>query len=91
MNDMVAQLKVAFRHDAAERHDRYEQLAAVMESWRRADGSDANNRLLADWLRGAMRASMPGSRAALPQIPKFAGGPDDKSVGDPFGDDLLQE
>jgi hypothetical protein len=91
VNDAVAQLQIAYRHDAAERRDRYEQVAAAVESWRRAERSKTNNRLLADWLRAAMRASMPGSRAALPPAPPFAGGPDYRSMGDPFGDDLQQE
>ena len=91
VNVTVVQLQVAYRQDPAERLDRYGQLEGVVERWRNAPRSEANDRLLAEWLRGAMRVSMPGSRAALPAVPAFIGGAADKSAGDPFGDDPLQD
>jgi hypothetical protein len=100
VNDTAAQFQLAYRHDPAERQRRFEQLAAAVKSWRAAARSEANNRALAEWLRAAMRSSMPGSRTALLELPAFAAGVaankatapatmGDKSVGDPFADDPL--
>ncbi len=93
--DTAAQLRLAYRHHPAERQLRYEQLVATVENWRSADRTQSNDRLLADWLRAAMRSSMPGSRASMPPLPSFerrsietaAPVTHDKSAGDPFGDD----
>jgi hypothetical protein len=71
VNDTAAQFQLAYRHDPAERERRREQLAAVVKAWRLTERSEVNNRLLADWLRAAMRSSMPGSREALPEAPAF--------------------
>jgi hypothetical protein len=71
LNDTVAQLQLAYRHNAPERRRRYDQLAVVLAAWRDAPRSDANNQLLEDWLRGAIRSSMPGSQLSLPGIPNF--------------------
>ena len=91
VNDTVAQLQVAYRHDPAEGQGRYARLAEGIEQWRNAPRNEANDRLLAEWLRAAMRTSMPGSQAAFPAAPRFTGGPEAKSTEDPFGDDPLQE
>ena len=45
--------------------------AAAVAAWRAAPRSAANDRLLEDWLRAAIRKSMPGSREPLPDLPKF--------------------
>jgi hypothetical protein len=71
LNDTVAQLQLAYRHNVPERRRRYDQLAQVVAAWREAPRSDANNRLLEDWLRGAIRSSMPGSQQLLPSVPDF--------------------
>jgi hypothetical protein len=66
-----AQLHIAFRNDIQEHERRREQVAAAVAAWRAAGRSAANDRLLVDWLRAAIRKSMPGSREALPELPKF--------------------
>jgi hypothetical protein len=71
LNDTVAQLQLAYRHNVPEQRRRYDQLALVVNAWREAPRSDANNRLLEDWLRGAIRSSMPGSQQFLPTAPNF--------------------
>jgi hypothetical protein len=75
LNDTVAQLKLSYRSDMAEQRRRYEQLATIIAAWRASDRSDTNDRLLEDWLRGAIRSSMPGAHASLPAAPKFAQSP----------------
>jgi hypothetical protein len=71
VNDTVAQLQLAYRHDATEKRRRYERLSTTVDAWRDAERSDANNRLLEDWLRRAIRSSMPGSQEPLPPMPHF--------------------
>jgi hypothetical protein len=71
VNDTAAQIQLAYRLDPAERQRRHEQLEEAVKSWRTVQRSDANNRLLAEWLRAAMRNSMPGSVESLPAPPAF--------------------
>lgn len=71
VNDAVAQLQLSFRHHRAEQLQRYEELREVVEAWQASPRTDANNRLLEDWLRAAIRSSMPGARTALPPRPQF--------------------
>jgi len=71
VNDTAAQFQLAYRHDAAEHRRRYDELAQLISAWRLSPRSPANNQLLADWLRTAMRSSMPGSREPLPPLPNF--------------------
>jgi hypothetical protein len=71
VNATATQFKVAYRHHAAEQRQRREQLAAAIAAWRAAARSEVNNDRLAGWLRGAIRASMPGAREPLPPLPEF--------------------
>ena len=96
VNDTAAQFQLAYRHNVAEHRRRYDELSHAVAEWRAADRSEENNRLLAEWLRNAMRRSMPGSREGLPPVPQFSSQtaeteppslPADDSLGDPFGDD----
>ena len=66
-----AQLQIAYRHDAQEHQRRRDQVSKVVSAWQAATRSAANDELLADWLRVAIRRSMPGSREALPAVPGF--------------------
>lgn len=74
IGDVSAQFQLAYRLHPIEREHRQEQLAAVVAAWRAAPRSDANNEQMAAWLHTAIRSSMPGSREALPPMPKFASG-----------------
>jgi hypothetical protein len=67
----ATQLQIAYRYNAEEQQHRREQLAAAVAAWRAAARSAANDQLLADWLRAAIRKSMPGSREPLPAVPNF--------------------
>ena len=71
----TAQFQLAYRHDPLERQRRQKQLVAVVKQWRSAERGEANSRLLADWLRAAMRSSKPGERGGLPPAPEFHGQP----------------
>jgi hypothetical protein len=71
LNDTVAQLRLSYRHNVPEQRRRYDELAQVVSAWREAPRTDANNRLLEAWLRGAIRSSMPGSQDSLPPMPLF--------------------
>jgi len=65
------QFELAYRRSPGEAQHRRAQLNAVIAAWRAAPRDSANNELLNIWLRAAIRNSMPGSRAALPQAPTF--------------------
>lgn len=67
-----AQFDLAYKMHPNERELRHEQLAAAVNAWRAAPRTDANNERLNNWLRAAIRSSMPGSREALPPLPIFA-------------------
>jgi hypothetical protein len=67
----AVQFQIAYRHDAAEQEHRREQLAAAVAAWRVAARGEANDRLLSEWLRAAIRKSMPGSHEPLLPLPKF--------------------
>lgn len=71
VNDTAVQFKLAYRHNATEHRRRHQQLVETITAWRAARRNDVNNRMLAGWLRGAIRNSMPGSRDPLPPMPKF--------------------
>jgi hypothetical protein len=71
VNDAVAQLQLSYRYDAAERQQRYETIGRAVAAWNQSRRTPAHNEQLADWLRRAMRASMPGSREPLPPVPEF--------------------
>jgi hypothetical protein len=71
VNDTAVQFQLAYRHDAAEHRRRYDELAKAVSAWRAAPRDAANNQRLADWLRAAMRTSMPGSHDPLPPVPQF--------------------
>jgi hypothetical protein len=67
----TTQIQLAFRNNEEERAHRREQVAATIAAWRAAGRSAANDQLLTNWLREAIRKSMPGSREPLPELPKF--------------------
>jgi hypothetical protein len=71
VNDAVAQLKISYRHDSVEREARYEAIGQAVSAWNKSNRDQADNDRLAEWLRAAMRASMPGSHEAMPALPKF--------------------
>jgi hypothetical protein len=99
VNETAAQFKMAYRHNTEEHRARYEQLSQALAAWKKAPRTEENDRLLADWLRGAIRSSMPGSHEPLAPLPKFKRPseetaatqtpPADKLTGDPFADDPL--
>jgi hypothetical protein len=63
VRETSAQFQIAYRLHPEEGQRRQEQLAAVVNAWRAAPRTDANNEKI--------RASMPGSREALPASPTF--------------------
>ena len=99
VNDAATQFKIAYRHNTKEHRTRYDQLSQALAAWKKARRSEENDRLLADWLRAAIRCSMPGSREPLPPLAEFKRPTDekapaqtpagDKLTGDPFADDPL--
>jgi hypothetical protein len=67
------QFQLSYRMRPAEGELRQQHLKAVVAAWRAAPHSRANDDRLTNWLRDAIRTSMPGSRDALPPMPNFAG------------------
>jgi hypothetical protein len=99
VNDTAVQFQIAYRQNAPEHRTRYAQLSRAVAEWKTAPRSEENNRLLADWLRSAIRRSMPGSRESLPPRPNFerplaeaqpSAPPAEKLIGDPFADDPIE-
>jgi len=71
VNEAVAQLQLSYRHDRAERQQRYEEIGQAIATWNKSARGPAENEQLAEWLRAVMRASMPGSKERLPPQPVF--------------------
>lgn len=72
LDDARAQIELAYRLHPTETQARLEQLKAVLAAWHAAPQTDTNQEKLDNWLRAAIRASMPGSREPLPAAPNFA-------------------
>jgi hypothetical protein len=72
VNDAVVQVQLSYRQDPAERQRRHAELGHAVAAWNKSSRSPADNERLGDWLRRAMRASMPGSHEPLPPLPEFA-------------------
>jgi hypothetical protein len=70
--EALAEFELAYRSYPAEGESRKAQLMAVVAAWRSAPRTEANNERLNNWLRAAIRASMPGSHDPLPPAPSFA-------------------
>jgi hypothetical protein len=75
VNDTVAQLEIAYRHDRAELERRYNTVGQAVSAYKKSSRDAANHQRLAEWLRAVMRASMPGAHEALPPIPEFESAP----------------
>lgn len=71
VNDAAKQLQISYRHDFTESHARHEHIRHAITAWKISTRSDADNQLLALWLRQVIRSSMPGSHEPLPPIPEF--------------------
>ncbi len=72
VDDTQFQINLGYRYNLPELERRHEQIDKTIAAWKASSRSDADNRQLADWLRGAIRASMPGSAEPLPPLPEFA-------------------
>lgn len=70
-DDLWAQFELVYRSQPAEYERRQKQFNAVIAAWRAAPATATTDQLLSDWMRAAMRASMPGSRTPLPPTPRF--------------------
>jgi hypothetical protein len=84
VNEADFQIRLTFRHNRSELERRRAELAAGVAKWRAAARNDANNRRMAEWLRTAIRNSMPGSGKSSPPLPEF----DSRSVAIPMAPDL---
>jgi hypothetical protein len=69
--EATAQFELAFRANPSQGEVRKQQLEAVVAAWRAAPRNDANNERLSNWLRAAIRTSMPGAHDELPASPTF--------------------
>jgi hypothetical protein len=71
VNDAVAQIQLSYRRNPAELHERYQSIGQAVAAWNKSSRSEADGERLAEWLRQAMRGSMPGSEEPLPPVPEF--------------------
>lgn len=71
-NDLALQLDLTYRHDLPAHRERYDEMAAVLNAWNRSRRTDADYAQMAQWLRLAIRESMPGNGQPLPAPPNFA-------------------
>lgn len=72
VTDTAYQLELSYRFNVTELEKRRDEVSRAIEAWNKSPRSEKENQQLADWLRSAIRASMPGSRAELPSLPEFA-------------------
>lgn len=70
-SDVWVQFELAYRSQPAEYERRRLQFNAVIEAWRAAPMAPETDERLANWMRGAIHTSMPGSRTPLPPAPQF--------------------
>lgn len=70
-SDVWAQFELAYRSQPAEYERHRVQFNAVIEAWRAAPAAPETDERLANWMRAAIEASMPGSRTPLPPAPQF--------------------
>ncbi|MEM9353412.1 MAG: hypothetical protein AAGA92_10395 [Planctomycetota bacterium] len=71
-SDLEFQVRTAYRFDVPARNARLAALEDADRVWQESPQTEGDRRLMAAWLRGAIGASMPGSRAALPELPGFS-------------------
>ena len=79
------QFQLLYRMRPSEAALRQAQLKTVVADWQAAPRSDANNERLTNWLREAIRSSMPGSRLPLPAATEFRGRTCQSAAGDRTG------
>lgn len=72
VDDLALQLRLTFRNRNSEFKSRYAILAEALDRWNQSTRSDADLRTMQAWLDDATRASIPGSRRAMPAPPEFA-------------------
>ncbi len=70
-SDLEFQVRTAYRFNVPARDARLAAMERADRAWRESPQSEADRQLMAGWLRGAIAASMPGSRAPLPETPVF--------------------
>ena len=88
--DLAVQLRLAYRGDVPEYTRRHEQLRAAISAWNTSSQNTAERQQLADWLRSAIRSSMPGSNAPFPPAPTFGrSAVEESDADDPFRDDPI--
>lgn len=71
-NDLALQLDLTYKHDLATHRERYDEMAAALKAWNRSRRTDADYAMMDQWLRTAIRNSMPGAGQPLPAPPEFA-------------------
>ncbi len=71
VNDTAAQLRLSYRQEPVELQQRRLVLGQAIAAWNKSARSDRDNHRLSEWLREAMRLSMPGSHEPLPPLPEF--------------------
>jgi hypothetical protein len=88
--DLAFELRLVYRDNLPEYTRRHEKLREAIIAWNASSRSAAERREMADWLRSAIRRSMPGSAQPMPPLPMIGEvGREESGEGDPFRDDPL--
>jgi hypothetical protein len=70
-SDLRYQLELTSRDDHAAYKTRLGEIELTLDAWRKSPQSPDDVQLLIDWLRQAIKSTMPGETSALPALPPF--------------------
>jgi hypothetical protein len=71
-SDLRYQLELESRIDPAKVKQRTKTLDEVMQAWSKSPHSPSDYKLVSEWLRSAIRSSLPGESGAWPATPSFS-------------------
>jgi hypothetical protein len=71
-SDLRYQLDLESRFDPAKADERRKTLDGVIQAWEQSPRSEGDYKLMVEWLRGAIRASMPGESGQWPAAPALS-------------------
>ncbi|MEM8866088.1 MAG: hypothetical protein AAGF31_11145, partial [Planctomycetota bacterium] len=72
VDDLAMQFQLTLRNRPDEHQSHYDHLADALAAWNRSARTDADLATMDNWLRAAIRATMPGSQRDMPSLPRFS-------------------
>ena len=87
-SDLRFQIAMAWRHEGRTREARESQLEEVLDAWRASPQTEEDQRILRNWMRGAILSSLPGESGEFPPAPAFSQRPEANESTPPQADDV---